>query len=255
MNQRTCGMSLLVVIVLSLSMMTNGYQHNAIRPSIWIVYTDSPDTSMMLAAQTFRNEMVSSGYHIRTTTLEKFDRIPEHSDLITIIGHGQKDGIIFSDGILSWNLLYEMIGERNPLHTIVLACYSPSIPESGIFGFMGEIDAEAGALIASWYTSEVLGFKIHTDAVHTRVIKAQVALLHPLSRYVYFVHGYFGDPVDFSEMKNYLIGHNIKDYYTDFCDFSYFEAYDASTSAKKKSSSLYYNCIRLCTRLCKLPYC
>lgn len=233
MNQRICGMSLLVVIILSLSMMTNCYQHDIDQQSIWIVYTDTPDTNMALAAQTFTNEMVSSGCCIKTTTIDKFDVIPKYSDLITIIGHGQKDGVIFSDKILPWDILYKMIGERNPLHTVVLACHSPSVPESGIFGFMGEIDAEAGALIATWFTSEVLGLKMIDDTIYSRTIEAQMALLHPLSRYVYFVHGYFGDPTDFSTMKSNLMERELLNYYDGFRDFSYFDAYGASTSEEK----------------------
>ena len=226
-------MSFLVVIVIFLSMMTNSCRYNMVQPSIWIVYADSPDASMTLAAQTFLYEMAYSGCYIRTTTLDKIDGIPRHTDLITIIGHGQQDGIIFSDGMLSWNLLYEMIGERDPLHAIVLACNSPSVIESGIFGFIGEIDAEAGALITSWYASEVLGFKISADTIYTRAIKAQAALLHPLSRYVYFVHGYFGDSSDFNDMQAELKRQGLLSYYNGLYNFSYYDAYGVSTSEGK----------------------
>ncbi|MCK4566284.1 MAG: hypothetical protein KAU48_03145 [Candidatus Thorarchaeota archaeon] len=234
MNGKTRGMSLVIVIALLIPILTMGLQNITEQPSIWIVYADNPDDSMNIAAQTFKNEMTSAGCIVRETTLNQLDNIPEHSDTIALIGHGHEDGVVVSDGIIAWTSLYEMIEKQNPLHTIVLACHSPSIPESKIFGFMGEIDAEAGALIASWHVSQVLDLKSFDVDLYDRAIEAQKALVHPLSRVVYFVHGYFGDPLDFDDMKEYLwFTSGLSGEYDEFLDFSYFDAYDVSTIIEK----------------------
>lgn len=159
--------------------------------------------------------------------------IPEHSDAIALVGHGSEAGIVGSEGIMSWDSLYDMIQERKPLHIISLACYSPTIQEFGIFGFMGEIDAEAGAIIGTWHLSRVLGLKDIDSNLFVRAIEAQKALNHPLSRVVYFVHGYFGESEEFNNMKDYLDGNQLfgaNHPYDSYHYFSYFEAFGISPS-------------------------
>jgi len=233
MNRKTRGMSLVIVIALLVPILAIGIQNTAEQPSIWIVYAENPDESMMLAAQTFKNEMTSAGCTVKETTLNLLDNIPKYSDTIALIGHGSEDGVVVSDGTISWTFLYDMIERRNPLHTIVLACHSPSIPDSRIFGFSGVIDAEAGAIIGVWHLSEVLGLKDMNRNLFDRAIEAQKSLNHPLSRVVYFVHGYFGDKSEFINMKNELQSQGLlgaNGLYDQFLDFSYFDAFGISTS-------------------------
>jgi len=234
MKKSTRGMSLVIVIALLMPILVIGIQNTAEQPSIWIVYTENPDDSMALAGQTFKNEMISAGCLVGETTLNLLDNIPKYSDSITVIGHGYEEGVAVSDGILSWSSLYETIESWSPLHTIVLACHSPTIRESNIFGFGGVIDAEAGALIATWHARQVFELDSIDRTPYSRAIEAQEALEHPLSRVVYFVHGYFGDILDFSAMKNDLefrglIGEDDS-LYDEFIDFSYLDAYDAYTA-------------------------
>jgi hypothetical protein len=234
MNMKLRGMSLVIVIALLVPIFSIGMQNITDKPLIWIVYTESPDESMTLAAQTFRNEMVSAGCIIRETTLDQVNSIPEHSDAIALVGHGTEAGIFISDGIMSWDSLYDTIQKRNPLHILSLACYSPTNPENGIFGFMGEIDAEAGAIIGTWHISRVLDLNEIDSSLYIRAAEAQKALNHPLSRVIYFVHGYFGDPSDFDDIKNYLdVNSTVPDEYDEYCDFSYFNYYQATTWAEK----------------------
>ena len=101
MNRKTRGMSLAIVIALLIPILAMGIQNIADSPSIWIVYTESPNESMTLAAQTFKDEITSVGCIIHETTLGQVESIPVHSDAITIIGHGCKAGIVVSEGIMS----------------------------------------------------------------------------------------------------------------------------------------------------------
>ncbi|TFH04528.1 MAG: hypothetical protein E4H14_14520, partial [Candidatus Thorarchaeota archaeon] len=231
MNRKTRGMSLVIVIALLVPILSIGIQNIADTSSIWIVYTESPDESMTLAAHTFKDEMISVGCIIRETTLDQVDCIPKNSDAIVVVGHGFENGVVVTDGALTWDSLYDMIEKRSPSIIIALACYSPSIPESRIFGFMGEIDAEAGAIIGIWYLSQLLGLKDIDSNLFDRAIEAQKALTHPLSRVVYFVHGYFGDSSEFDDMKEYLdlMGLRGEDgLYDAYYDFSYFDAFGIS---------------------------
>lgn len=70
MNRKTRGMSLIIVIALLVPALSIGIQNIADKPYIWIVYTESPDESMNIAAQTFKNEMTSIGCILRETTLD-----------------------------------------------------------------------------------------------------------------------------------------------------------------------------------------
>ena len=186
---RGCSLAIVIAILLPLAMM--GLQNTATQPSVWIVYSDNQDRSIELASQTFSDEILTAGCIVREASLSELDLIPLHSDAIILVGHGQKEGIVLADELMPWSDLYDSIRSRKPMHTVILACHSPSDVESRIFGFMGEIDAEAGALIASWYISQVFDLGNQAADSFGRISEAQKALENPLARYVYFVHGYF----------------------------------------------------------------
>ncbi len=232
MSKSVRGRSLALVIALLLPIVMMGLWSSITQPSVWIVYIDDQDLNAQLAVETVSHELAIADCIIRETTLSKIESIPLYTDTIMIVGHGQIDGLETSDGVLSWSDLYDMTKSRKPQHTVVLACYSPSFAESNIFGFGGVIDAEAGAMIAAWYISQALGLNTQAEIPYERAISAQMALKHPLSRVVYYVHGYFGNPLDFEDMATYVetvLGDNITEWYT----FSYFDAYGATTVEEK----------------------
>jgi pimeloyl-ACP methyl ester carboxylesterase len=232
MNKSVRFRSLAIVIALLLPLVVMELQNPVTQPTVWFVYADDQDPNANLAAITVTHELTATGCNIKETVLSKMNSIPLYIDTIVIIGHGQIEGLETSYGILPWSDLYDMTKSRKPQHTVVLACHSPSIVRANIFGFGGVIDAEAGAIIAAWYISQALGLNSQTGISYERVLTTQVALKHPLSRVVYFVHGYFGDSSDFLDMAYSIetaLGNNITDWYT----YSYFDAYGATTVEEK----------------------
>ncbi len=78
------------------------------------------------------------------------------------------------------------------------------------------------------------GLKVDNDLVISlqRIKILQEMMHHPLGRYVYFVHGFFGSDDDFTDMINWLDINDYFDTYEDPRTFSYFDGYGADTSSK-----------------------
>lgn len=226
MNKKTRGMSLAIVIVLLVPILSLGIQNIADTPSIWIVYTESPDESMTLAAQTFKNEMTSAGCIIRETTLDQVDCIPKYSDAITLIGHGHPEGLDVRDSTIPWILVQDRLEKLFPRLIIFLTCDSPSIPESRIFGFTGKIDAQAGAVLSAWKILHTLSLDSQYKVPQDAVLNAQLNMHNPLGTMVYFVHGYYGSNDDLANLREYMEPQLMQRYGIDYYrNFSYFDAF------------------------------
>ncbi|MHA1882732.1 MAG: esterase/lipase family protein [Candidatus Thorarchaeota archaeon] len=176
------------------------------------------------------------GFKVRVVDLDQLDSLLQQPDILIIIGHGQRDGLRLHDDVISWSNLYDSIAEHNPKRAVVLACNSPTDKARSIFGFSGQIDAEAGALLALWHISEVLDSQIEISIPLDRIVDAQMNMVYPLGSYVYFVHGYLGDNDEFSDMITTLTedwnlntnydGYEYFDYLADYADSD--EAHEAS---------------------------
>jgi pimeloyl-ACP methyl ester carboxylesterase len=202
-----------------------GVQYAMAQPTVWVVYTDSPDMNEELAAQTLIHEVTLAGCSVGVTSIEKLDVIPLFSDAIVVIGHGSPDGIETLGSVLPWADTNALLNKRNPQMLVYLSCYSPSEPVLNIFGFSGSIDAEAGALLAAWrILYQLMPTKANVDSLY-QIPELQKAMLHPLESYVYFVHGYFGSNETFSIMRDVLADLNVSTRYSGFKEFSYWEPY------------------------------
>ncbi len=204
MSKSVRGRGLAVVIALLLPLVIVGLQHIAIQPSVWIVYADTQDASIDLASITLSDEMISAGYIVKEMSFMEIDRIPLYSDAIVLIGHGQVEGLEVLDTILPWTLVNDVLEERESQMVMLLTCNSPSEPESGIFGFPGQIDARAGALLTAWKILQTLAPRQQANIPLELAVDAQMKMEHPLESYVYFLHGYYGSNSDFDFMRDYL---------------------------------------------------
>jgi len=225
MNRKTRSISLAIVIALLIPVLAMGLQNISEQPSIWIVYAESPDESMMLAAQTFRKEMTSTGCSVGITVLDRLDIVPLNSEAIALVGHGHLDGVEVRETLVPWEQVINRLTDLHPQTIMLLACDSPSNIDAGIFGFTGQIDAEAGGLLSAWKVLQ----KISSDATKRvpleQAVEAQMKMTHPLNSYVYFVHGYFGNDEGFNLMKSYLRSMGVESRYgvNRFRNFSYWE--------------------------------
>ncbi|MGY5875997.1 MAG: hypothetical protein RTU30_09640 [Candidatus Thorarchaeota archaeon] len=194
------------------------------KPIVCVVMSEENDINIELALSTLRQELDSADVRIIVRTIDQWDVIPQSPIALVFIGHGQPDGLESQDGIIPWNELYDEIAALNTERSIVLACDSPSDIESGIYGFVGQIDAEAGAILAAWQVRQVID-KHPMDGIQgQRVLESQVRMLHPLGKYVYFVNGYFGDDREYADMIE-KIGLDLLSIYDGFRFFDYSDDY------------------------------
>ncbi len=230
--------SLAIVIILLLPLVILGLQNTTTQPSVWIVYTDSHDGNIQLAAQTFTNELKPEECVIRETTLNYLEMIPLHSDAIVLIGHGQEDGLEVSQTVLPWVNVSEAMVERRSQISILLACDSPSNLEFGIYGFSGMIDAEAGALLAAWHVKRLMN--PHSENIpSSKIVDVQHAMKHPLESYVYFVHGYHGNNSQFLDLIDTLTLWGSFAGYDGYYFYSYFDDYSSVNVAHGASIEEY----------------
>jgi len=223
---------LTVLLLLVLPLIGLGIQNSMAEPTVWVISAEGYDGNVDLATMTLLHEISGVDCIVKTTTFDRLDTVPFHSDVLVLVGHGQPDGLEVSDTILPWSNLYDEIAERRPGKAVVLACHSPTDLASNIVGFSGLIDAEAGALLAAWHVQQSVDPGSQKTLPLGRVIDAQRSMLHPLNRYVYFVHGYFGSNTDFYDMRTILLQrHYLETYETKH--FSYFSAYGATTELEK----------------------
>jgi pimeloyl-ACP methyl ester carboxylesterase len=224
---------LIVVLLTFVPFLAVGSQESTLGFSVWILNTSPDDIDTDTAVQTLRHETAQVGLRVSDASLNRFGLVPACVDLLVLVGHGQPEGLLVSDEVVPWPELYGLIVEHRPQRTIILACYSPSDPSLGVFGFNGRVDAEAGALVVSWFISQTLNPKADSFFPLDRVASAQANMLHPLGRYLYFVHGYWGTDADFELLYDYFrFEQNLfeTDYDVDNVRyFDYFEYYSADS--------------------------
>jgi pimeloyl-ACP methyl ester carboxylesterase len=235
-----------IVLMLVFPLISAGFQNPLSNFSVWIVKTDANDYNTNLAVQTILDETTYRSTDIEVTTLSKISSIPFDIDVLIIVGHGQTDGFQTTEGIIPWDSLYHDLEKREPKKIIVLACDSPTDISSNAFGFDGIVDARAGAIMIGWYLNQASSPNREIDFPFNRVAKAQMNMEHPLGRYLYLVHGYWGENDGFSKIRDYFRDHNL--FKTDYDEasgnvryFSYFENYNATSQYQKNVAHYLYS--------------
>jgi len=233
--------ALIMVIALLLPVFSIGIQNTSTHnPSVWIVYDDTPDESITLAVQVFSRQIADTDLVVKEITLSKIEEIPLYSDAIILVGHGQIEGLEVSDTILPWVLVSDILKERKPQMVMLLTCDSPTDLDSKIFGFTGQIDAEAGALLAAWKVLQTISPNIIRPVPVEVISEAQIEMAHPLESYVYFVHGYHGNWTQYFDMVNNM-SETINSLYDGIRYFSYYDGYDSVDDAHDASIEEYAN--------------
>ncbi|MHA1965028.1 MAG: alpha/beta fold hydrolase [Candidatus Thorarchaeota archaeon] len=191
-------------------------------PTVWIVGPEQFDESAMVAIDTIMQEIPDARSVVHTTTLGHLDAVPLQTDVLIIVGHGGPDGIESTEGVIGWDVLYSCISDLLPQKTVVLACNSPTDLDASIFGFPGQIDAEAGALLTVWQTMMKISPDSSPNIPVDRVLQAQTEMKNPLASAVYFVHGYFGSDSEWFDLMPYLnLGvYNIVEFFDYFAKYS-----------------------------------
>jgi pimeloyl-ACP methyl ester carboxylesterase len=226
--------NIVILVMLILPVLSTAFQDILVEHTVWIVMADSQDENVDIALKTLHEEVSSIHIRIKKQRLDQLSSVPLHADMIVIIGHGTRNGLQTSRKFLSWSTIYDAVAKREPQKTVVLACHSPSDSSSNIFGFDGRVDAEAGAIMIGWYVKQMTN--PHDEVIFPldRIAQAQSAMLHPLERYLYFVHGYWGENRGFYHMRDYLRANDID--ITDYNEirfFSYFDYYGATDEGSR----------------------
>ncbi|MFX1484571.1 MAG: esterase/lipase family protein [Promethearchaeota archaeon] len=236
--------NLSILLILIIPLVSAGLYDPVPRISIWIVNADNSDENTNLAVQTLLRETTEAGVNTRETALATLESIPLYINFLILVGHGTPDGLQASGTIVPWSKIYDAIAERHPEKTIVLACNSPSDTSSNVFGFEGRVDAEAGAIMIGWYLNQIILPDNEMDFPFDRMAKAQTDMQHPLGRYLYFVHGYWGTDDSFSLLRDYL--RDFEFFKTDYDEnnvkyFDYFAYYGATNESEKNNVHWQYS--------------
>ncbi len=139
--------NILLVMMLLLPIIGIGMQDQLGKHAVWIVTEENGDTSTDIAVQVLRQEIPKDEFMVSRMAVADLERIPVRLSTIIIVGHGHPEGFETVEGIVPWSDLYDTISSCQPKTAIVLACYAPSNPSLGIFGFDSLVDAEAGGII------------------------------------------------------------------------------------------------------------
>ncbi len=227
-----------LLLVLTMPLLSVGFHGFTPGFIVWVVNADVDDVDTGLAVRTLRTETAQAGFDVKETTLARLGSVPLRADVLVVVGHGEPDGLTVLESLRPWSELYRATTERQPRKTIVLACYSPSDPSSEVFGFAGRVDAEAGALVVGWYLKQLTTLDKEVAFPFDRVACAQKGMLHPLGRYLYFIHGYWGFDDQFNRMYDDFEDRLL--FKTDYDRnnvrfFDYFEAYGATTESEKNA--------------------
>ncbi|MHA2081755.1 MAG: DUF7379 domain-containing protein [Candidatus Thorarchaeota archaeon] len=229
--------NVVLIIILVIPLLGVGPFNPTTEFSVWVVDSDSRDVSTDIAVRTLLDEVASTKLNIKETTLARLESVPLYIDLLVLVGHGQAEGLETPKALIPWSELYNDISERQPQKTIVLACNSPSDQSSNIVGFDSRVDAEAGAIIVGWYIQQTITKQSESVFPFDRVARAQNTMRHPLGRYLYFVHGFWGETDNFLKLWNNLTTrpdfNTLHYYYNDIKEFSYFDYYGAISEAEK----------------------
>jgi triacylglycerol esterase/lipase EstA (alpha/beta hydrolase family) len=225
------GRGLVIILALTLPMLIVSLQSATAQPSVWLVYAGDQDENIEIAARTFEQDIMALGCRIGEINLEEMGTLPLNVDAIVLIGHGTAEGLAINGDVLLWSELVGMLEERKPKTAVLLACNSPSNPEARYFGFVDQIDAEAGALLAAWHIKRSLGSHLEAAIPSERIFEAQDAMRNPLGSYVYFVHGFHGNDDQFENLINTLYGWGTFDEYDGYGYFDYFEDYSSHNVA------------------------
>ncbi|MFX0086053.1 MAG: hypothetical protein ACFFAU_10275 [Candidatus Hodarchaeota archaeon] len=195
------------------------------KPAIWIIKTKN-DENLDVAEKILLEELNNPIFSIKLDEIQNLaKRRILSGDNIIIIGHGSFEGLNTDSGLISWKHLVDLLKQKRPANSIILACNSPTDIEANIYGFDDQIDAIAGALCVSWYlnTQNKEYQDRKNDFPFKRVAEAQKLMLYPLNSYAYFVHGYCGSNGQFSHLLAYLEDNNIDSRYEGIFTFSYLE--------------------------------
>jgi hypothetical protein len=210
------------------------FQDMLVESTLWIVMTESQDENVDIALETLQEEISSIHIRIRLTRIDHLSSVPLHTDMIVLIGHGTPNGLETSRKLLSWSMIYDAIAKREPQKTVILACHSPSDLSVNIFGFDGRVDAEAGAIMIGWYLKQMVRPNSEVSFPFDRVTQAQSAMLHPLERYLYFVHGYWGENDGFDDIRTNFTDRKLHIIdYSEIRYFSYFDHYNLTDEASR----------------------
>lgn len=104
-----------------------------------------------------------------------------------------------------------------------------------MFGFEDRVDAEAGGIVVGWYLRQVADPANRLEFPFVRVAKAQSAMTHPLGRYLYFVHGYWGSNNDFAKLEYNFTQRSDFGLEYEIKYFDYFSPYGATNTAEKNT--------------------
>jgi len=159
MNTRKLGRIFGCTMLLLLPMLGLLYVQTEI-PTVYIVTADSHDVSIKLAINTIHETLAPASIRIVDVLLSQFESIPRNPDALVIVGHGHPDGLEVETGLILWSDLYDNVVPLNAKRTVVLACHSPTNLDENIFGFVGQIDAEAGALLSAWHIGKSVDFEV-----------------------------------------------------------------------------------------------
>ncbi|MGY5853705.1 MAG: hypothetical protein RTU92_09085 [Candidatus Thorarchaeota archaeon] len=200
------------------------------KPVVCIVVSEEDDFNINLALSTLREELSSVDVRMVIRTIDQWDLIQRNPTALVLIGHGQSDGLMSHNELIPWSELYNKITVFDARRSVVLACHSPSDVESGIYGFVGQIDAEAGGILAAWQLRQIIDQQTLSEIQSKRVIYTQIQMLHPLSNSIYFVHGYYGENSEFEEMIS-ILQPDLDLLYSDgdIYRFDYFSSYPELT--------------------------
>jgi hypothetical protein len=223
---------LVLTLLVVLPAATASLRSAGVTPDVWVVLAGPREASLSVAAETFAEAITNEGFETKEVPLCGLGQIPLRARAIVVIAHGMREGLSLGETVQPWFDLTDALRERDPGMIILLACHSPSDTESGIFGFGGWIDAEAGALIATWKIAHRLLGRTQTGDTFARISDAQASMRNPLGSFVYFVHGFHGSNDQFGSLISQLEdwetfgefgeydGYGFFDYFDDYCSHS-----------------------------------
>ncbi|MCY3413570.1 MAG: PKD domain-containing protein [Candidatus Heimdallarchaeota archaeon] len=112
------------------------------------------DFAVDLATNTFL-EYAGEAKVLKYATFELYFEMIKYSKNIVIIGHGSDDGIMTSEGEISWEAYARFVDSLKANQIVLLNCNSekvlPFINNARVFTFPDNIDGRAAAMIASIY--------------------------------------------------------------------------------------------------------
>ncbi len=201
-NSKRVVLSILIILTMITPLVAVSNLDLSHGPVLWIIKAESGDTSIDVGQDEIEIGLRDTVSDVRVRNLESLDTLDANGDYLIIIGHGIPEGLETNGTTIPWDEVYADIREAGPERAFVLACYSPV--DEDIIGFNAPIDAKAGAMLISWMIGNSLEPEKQSNFPVDDAIRAQREMRNLLNRYVYFVHGYFGNNLDFHTMVGRL---------------------------------------------------